>query len=150
ALSCKKSPPIEEYHKGNLTILTDASFESVTQALADGYMMTYPDTKINVETKKEDHAFMDLLQGKAKIIVMSRDLNGEEIKEYERVMDLEYRPDRFAADAVVFVVPKDSPLQSISMDEIIDALHSEEKKLIFDGTNSSNLNFVAQKINKKP
>ncbi len=149
-LSCKKSPPIEEYHKGNLTILTDASFESVTQALADGYMMTYPDTKINVETKKEDHAFLDLLQGKAKIIVMSRDLNGEEIKEYERVMGLKYRPDRFAADAVVFVVPKDSPLQSISMDEIIDALHSEEKKLIFDGTNSSNLNFVAQKINKKP
>lgn len=150
AISCKKNQPLDEYHKGSLTIITDESFQSVTQALADGYMMNYPDTEVLVSTKKEDHAFMDLLKRKAKIIVMSRDLNEKEIKEYERILDLKYRPDKFAADAVVFVVPKDSPMESISIEEIEKEMQSEDKKLIFDGTNSSNLNFVAQKLNKKP
>lgn len=72
--SCSKGDKQEEvsYHKGDLTIQTDGSFESVTNALADGYMIAYPDTKIKVEVKKEDLAFLDLISDKTKIIVMSR------------------------------------------------------------------------------
>ncbi len=148
--SCKKNSEPENYHQGNLTILTDESFESVTQALADGYMINYPDAKLKVQVKKEDFGFMDLLKNKAQIIVMSRELSAKEIAEFERVVDLKYRPDKFAADAVVFVVPKNSVKESISMDEIKNGLLSDDKPFIFDGTNSSNLNFVAQKMNKKP
>lgn len=150
-VSCKKETTEKtNYHKGKLTILADDSFKSVTEALADGYMINYPDAQITVETRKEDLAFLDLLKNKAKIIVMSRDLNNKEIKEYERIVDLKYQPAKFAADAVIFVVPKNSPQESISMQEIEQELSSDSKKLIFDGTNASNLNFVAQKLNKKP
>ena len=48
---CKKEEKSPSYHKGDLTILTDESFQSVTEALADGYMINYPDTRIKVETK---------------------------------------------------------------------------------------------------
>lgn len=147
---CKKEEKSPSYHKGDLTIFTDESFQSVTEALADGYMINYPETRIKVETKKEDLGLLDLLKGKAKVIVMSRNLNPEEIKTYEERTDLKFLPAKFAADAVVFVVPKDSPKESISMDEINSGLLSEEKKFIFDGTNSSNLNFVAEKLKKQP
>ena len=151
-VSCgkKKSNKTVNYHQGDLTVLTDDSFQSVTEALADGYMINYPETKLRVETKKEDLAFMDLLQGKAKVVVMSRTLTDQEKKEYIRITENKFEPAKFAADAVVFVVPKESGIKSISMEEISTALQSEEKRLIFDGTNSSNLNFVAQKLNKKP
>lgn len=150
AVSCKKEDKSPSYHKGDLTILTDESFKSVTEALADGYMMNYPETHIKIVTQKEDLAFLDLLKDKARITVMSRDLTPEEKKAYEEQVDLKFLPARFAADAVVFVVPKDSPKQSISMDEIKSGLESDAKNFIFDGTNSSNLNFVAQKLNKQP
>lgn len=150
AVSCKKEDKSPSYHKGDLTILADESFKSVTEALAEGYMINYPDTRIKVVTKKEDLGFMDLLNDKARIAVMSRDLSPEEKKAYEEQVDLKFLPAKFAADAVIFVVPKDSPKEKISMDEIKNGLESDEKNFIFDGTNSSNLNFVAQKLKKQP
>lgn len=150
AVGCKKEEKSPSYHKGDLTILADESFKSVTEALAEGYMINYPDTRIKVVTKKEDLGFMDLLNDKARIAVMSRDLTPEEKKAYEEQVDLKFLPAKFAADAVIFVVPKDSPKESISMDEIRNGLESDDKSFIFDGTNSSNLNFVAQKLKKQP
>ena len=146
----KKAEPAESYYKGSLTVLADDSFQSVMEALAEGYMINYPDSDIKVENKKEDIALLDLLQKKAKIIVMSRDLSESERKEYERVIDLPYEPAKFAADAVLFVVPKESTINSISYDDIQKELLSDDKKFVFDGTNSSNLNFVAQTFKKKP
>lgn len=149
--SCsKKEEPAESYFKGTMTILADDSFQSVTEALAEGYMINYPDSKIEVKKTKEDIAFLDLLKKKTKIIVMSRDLSDKEKKEYETQIDLPFQPAKFAADAVLFVVPKESTLNSISFDEIQKGLSSKDKKFIFDGTNSSNLNFVAQTFNRKP
>lgn len=150
SLSCKKEDLSVTFNKGDLTIVTDESFKSVTEALADGYMASYPEAHLKVVTKKEDLGFIDLIDAKAKIIVMSRDLSPKEKKAYEDRVDLKLTPARFAADAVVFVVPKESPKTSISMDEITNGLQSDDKGFIFDGTNSSNLNFVAQKIGKEP
>ncbi|WP_292008360.1 substrate-binding domain-containing protein [Chryseobacterium sp.] len=138
------------YYKGELTVLTDESFKSVTEALAEGYMINYPEARIKVVTKKEDLGFVDLLNDKAKLVVMSRDLTPEEIETYKKQVELKFEPARFAADGVVFIVPKTSSKNSISMDEIKKGLHSEDKPLIFDGTNSSNLNFVAQKFKESP
>jgi len=149
-VSCKKEDKSPSYHKGDLTILTDESFKSVTEALADGYMINYPETKIKVVTRKEDLGFLDLLQGKARIAVMSKELSPEEVKAFEEQVDMKILPAKFAADAVVFVVPINSPKTSISMDEIKNGLQSDNKDFIFDGTNSSNLNFVAQKLKKQP
>ena len=149
-INCKKEEKSPSYNKGDLTIYTDESFQSVTEALADGYMINYPETRIKVATQKEDLGLLDLLNGKAKVIVMSRNLTTEEVKTYEERTDLKFLPSKFAADAVVFVVPKNSPKENISMDEINEGMLSENKNFIFDGTNSSNLNFVAEKLKKQP
>lgn len=138
------------YNKGSLTIYTDASFLSMTQALADGYMIQYPEVKLSVKAQKEDLEFLDLLHGKAKIIVLGKELSRREKAEYERMTQLKFVPAPVAADGVAFIVPKDSPKNSISLDEIKQGLLSDAKPFIFDGANSSNLNFVAEKINEKP
>jgi len=150
-VSCsKKGEKSLSYNNGEMTILTDESFKSVTEALAEGYMISYPESKIKVVTKKEDLGFLDLLNNKVKIAVMSKDLSPEEKKAYEEQVDLKFIPAKFAADAVVFVVPKSSEKTSITMEEIVKGMQSEEKNFIFDGANSSNLNFVAQKLKKLP
>ncbi|WP_419869721.1 PstS family phosphate ABC transporter substrate-binding protein [Chryseobacterium sp. CT-SW4] len=148
---CKKKSEITaSYYKGDLTVLTDESFKSVTEALAEGYMINYPEAKIKVITKKEDLGLVDLLNDKAKLVVMSRNLTPAEIDAYKKNVELKFEPARFAADAVVFIVPKNSSKTSLSMDEIKNGLHSGDKQFIFDGTNSSNLNFVAQQFKESP
>lgn len=146
----KKTESKVTYNKGEMTISTDESFKSVTEALVEGYMISYPETKIKVVTKKEDLGFLDLLNDKVRISVMSKELSPDEIKAYEEKVDMKIIPAKFAADAVVFFVPKDSEKSSITMEEITSGLQSEDKNFVFDGTNSSNLNFVAQKLKKQP
>ena len=146
----KKTESKVTYNKGEMTISTDESFKSVTEALVEGYMISYPETKIKVVTKKEDLGFLDLLNDKVRISVMSKELSPDEIKAYEEKVDMKIIPAKFAADAVVFFVPKDSEKSSITMEEISSGLQSEDKNFVFDGTNSSNLNFVAQKLKKQP
>lgn len=151
-LSCKKetAKEIDTPNKGEITVETDESFKSVVEALAERYTALNPETKINVVIKKEDLGLLDLLDRKVRIAVMSRELSVKEKEAYDKKIDLPWLPGKFAADAVLFVVPKDSPLQSISMEEIYSELNSDKKRFIFDGTNSSNLNFIAQKFKKDP
>ncbi|KFC20826.1 PstS family phosphate ABC transporter substrate-binding protein [Epilithonimonas lactis] len=150
--ACSKEKPkeIDTPNKGEITVETDESFKSVIEALAERYMALNPQTKINVVIKKEDLGLLDLLDRKVRIAVMSRELSQKEKEAYDTKIDLPWLPGKFAADAVLFVVPKDSPLESISMDDIYAELKSDKKRLIFDGTNSSNLNFIAQKFKKDP
>ncbi|MDP2454885.1 MULTISPECIES: PstS family phosphate ABC transporter substrate-binding protein [unclassified Kaistella] len=152
SISCKKKPTklIDSPQQGEITMEVDESFASVSEALTDRYMALYPKTKINLKIKKEDFAFLDLLEGKVRVIVMSRELNESEKKAYKKETTLDWLPAKFAGDAVVFIVPKNSPKETITIDEIRNELNNDKKNIIFDGTNSSNLNFVAQKLNTKP
>lgn len=136
--------------QGEITISTDESFKSVAEALTDRYMALYPNTKINLEIKKEDLGYLDLLDNKVRVVVMSRELSQKEKDAYKSKIDMDMVPARFAADAVVFIVPKSSTRTSISLNEIKEELNSDNKRIVFDGTNSSNLNFVAQKLNTTP
>ena len=150
-ISCKKDKKvIDDPHQGTISIAVDESFKSVSEALTERYVALNPESKINLIIKKEDLAFLDLLENKVRVIVMSRELSDKEKQGFKDKIGLEIQPAKFAADAVVFIVPKDSPKQSITMEEIKLELNSDSKKLIFDGTNASNLNFVAQELSTTP
>ena len=150
-ISCSKDKKvIDDPHQGTISIAVDESFKSVSEALTQRYMALNPESKINLIIKKEDLALLDLLDNKVRVIVMSRELSDKEKKGFKDKIGLELQPAKFAADAVVFVVPKNSARESISLEEIKAELNSDAKRLIFDGTNSSNLNFVAQKLKTTP
>lgn len=151
-MSCNKKSDtvLSTPQKGKIVIDADESFKSVMQALTDSYEYDNPSAKINLVIKQEDFGLLDLLNGKADIAVLSRELSPEEKAAYDAKVGLKWQPAKFAGDAVVFVVPQSSELTSISYDEIIKMLESPEENFVFDNTNSSNLNFVAQKINKQP
>lgn len=150
-ISCKKAERIpDDPQQGTITVAADESFRSVSEALTDRYMALNPKTKINLVIKKEDLAFLDLLENKVRVIVMSRELSAKEKEAFKANIDMDLQPGKFAADAVVFIVPKNSARESVTMAELERELHSDQKKVIFDGTNSSNLNFVAQKFATTP
>lgn len=148
-LTCSKSK-VDTPAQGEITVVSDEAFKNVSEALVDRYVAHYPETKINLVVKKEDLAFIDLLEKKARVIVMSRELTEGEKKLYAEKIDMPLQPAMFAGDAVVFIVAKDDPRNNISVEEIKAELLSEKKNMIFDGANASNFNFVAQKLKLEP
>ncbi len=151
--SCQKSEEkvvVDDPHQGEITLTTDESFKSVAEALSERYMAIYPKTKINLKIQKEDLGFLDLMNKKARVAILSRELTKSEKETYIARTDDDILPAPFAADAVVFFVAKNALRSSISLDEIKAELHSEKKNIIFDGTNSSNLNYIAQKLKSAP
>lgn len=147
--SCKKQEA-NVPNKGEIVVVADESFKNVTTALAERYMAFYPDTKINVRFQKEDYALADLLKQNVRVIVMSRDLTDKEKKLYKDMIDIPLQPAKFAGDATVFVTAKNTSRNSITVDELKQQLLSEKRKVIFDGANTGNFNFVAQRLNLKP
>ncbi|WDT68973.1 PstS family phosphate ABC transporter substrate-binding protein [Cloacibacterium sp. TD35] len=137
-------------NKGEIVIAADESFRNVTEALAERYVAHYPETKLHLKFQKEDYALMDLLKQNVRVIVMSRELTDKEKELYKQMVDLPLKPAKFAGDAAVFIVAKNSPRNSISIEDIKKELQSDEKNIIFDGVNASNFNFVAQKLNLPP
>ena len=148
-LSCSKEQSSAP-NKGEIVVVADESFKNVTTALAERYMAFYPDTKINVRFQKEDYALMDLLKQNVRVVIMSRELTNKEKKLYKEMVDMPLEPARFAGDATVFIVAKNSPRNSITIDEIRSELLSDQKKIIFDGARTGNFNFISQKLNIKP
>lgn len=150
--SCaKKSDKVlDDPSQGQITIEVDESFKSVLEALTDAYTNLNPNAKLNLVIKKEDLGFLDLLEGKTRVAIMSRELTTKERAAFDQKVNLKWQPAKFAGDAVVFVVPKESTKESITYEEIEKELASDSKNIIFDGSNSSNLNFIAQKFNKQP
>lgn len=150
--SCNKSKsePLDTPAQGTITMEADESFKSVVEALTERYMALNPSTKINVIYKKEDIGFLDLLDRNTRLVVMSRNLTKSEKEAYDKKIDLPWQPAKFAADALVFVVSKNNTsLKELSVDDIKQRISSDEKTLIFDGANSSNINFIAQEFNVK-
>ena len=148
-LSCKEDKS-DNPQRGDITIVADESFHNVTEALTYRYMQAYPDAKINVVYKKENAALSDLLNNKARVVIMSRELTDQERKLYDSQVALPWQPAYFAADALIFVVPKNSPITHLTYDQIRDALLSGERQLIFDGADGSNTNYIAQVYGLSP
>lgn len=150
-VSCKKSrTKLDDPQQGTITVSSDESFRSVAEALTERYMALFPETKINLVIQKEDLGFLALLDKKVRVAILSRELTSKEKEAYRIKIGDEIVPARFAADAVVFITGKNSSVSELDMEDIKRELQSETKRFVFDGTNSSNLNFVAQKIGAKP
>ena len=92
-VSCAKDNT-DNPQTGSITVEADESFENISRVLKDRYMLFYPKTKINLVTKKENVALQDLLHGKARVIVMSRELTDDEKKAFKQRFKAEVEPAR--------------------------------------------------------
>lgn len=149
-VSCNSSQKAEELHvnKGRITVAADESFKHIVDAQVAAYKAHYPETEFDVIYTPEQKAIGLMLSDSAELAVVSRELTVEEQK-YFTSRQLEYLPGRMAWDAVVLIVNKENPLEKITTSSIKEILEGEntERKLVFDNSSSSNLNFLLNYFN---
>lgn len=137
-------------NKGSAIIAIDEAILPVIKAQISAYKIHYPMTTINPRFVSEQKAIALLLKDSVGMAATTRDLNADELK----VMNsrgIKYNPARMAIDAVALIVNKDYKDSAISLEKLKYLLtdKTSKTKLIFDKSNSSNLNSVMNKLEIK-
>jgi phosphate transport system substrate-binding protein len=144
---------------GVITILTDESFYPIVKAEVKAFENSYRDATIKIQCQPEDEAVMALLNNKAEMIFISRELTKEE-KEFLKAKKVSIRTNKIATDAIALIVNKDYPDSLITVNQLKAVLSGNKNQwrqltpylpdlpgIIIDKGSSSNLGFVKNHLN---
>jgi phosphate transport system substrate-binding protein len=139
--------------KGEITVAVDESFQQIIEAEKGSFEKTFPYTKINLVYKPEGEAVAMLLNDKARMAVVARELDEKE-KVIFKQGDFRYKSYKFAGDGIALITNKANRDTLITTSELEGIMKGTKKNwsgreivLVFDGTSSSNLSFLVDTFN---
>ncbi len=148
-IGCSYNPQESEntIKRGNASIAADESLKPIVEAQVQAYQAHYPEATFDVIYVPEQKAINLMLQDSVEMVVVTRELNKNELSYYEQTKT-KYEPAAMALDAVMLIVNESSDMASVTLDELKDIFLSKraKKTLVFDNSNSSNLAFLRQKL----
>jgi phosphate transport system substrate-binding protein len=142
---------------GEITVAVDESFQQIIEAEKSSFEKTFPYTKINLVYKPEGEAVAMLLNDKARLAVVARELDEKE-KAIFKQDDIRYKSYKFAGDGIALITHKSNRDTLITTKQLEGIMKGTNKNwsgreivLVFDGTSSSNLSFLLDtfKIDRK-
>ena len=151
-LNACNSSKIEEpsINKGTINIAVDESIKKIMEAQINSHHIHYPNTKINIEYVPETKGINRLLDDSVTLACTTREFNESELLELKN-RGIKYLPARMALDAVALIQNKNNKKNTISLEELKTLLtdKNSKTKLVFDKSNSSNLNIILEKLSIK-
>lgn len=155
----KDGKELDSPANGTITVAVDESFQQIIEAEKMAFEKTFPYTKINLVYKPEGEAVAMMLNEKARMAIIARELNATEKETFKRD-DFRYKSYKFAGDGIALITNKSNRDTLITTKELESIMKGTQKKwaksgndivLVFDGTSSSNLNFLIDtfKIDRK-
>ncbi len=150
---------LDNPRQGTINVSSDESFQPLVDALTLAYEGIYPEAHFIVSYKPEQEAILALLKDSARIAFTSRVLTVEE-KEIIRKQEGSVKEQKIAIDGIALITStanQDSlitlkELEGIFKGQIKDwsqvkgSGHSGPITLVFDNSNSSNLNFMLKRF----
>ncbi|MHC1736719.1 MAG: PstS family phosphate ABC transporter substrate-binding protein [Ignavibacteriaceae bacterium] len=147
---------------GSIHISVDESFRSVFESQINTFESIYRDTKISVSYYDELKTVNDLLAGSSRLIVLSRELNRDEQKVFEK-KQIVPRTTKIAYDGITLITNKRNRDTLLTYDNLLKILngdirnwnqlnvksHNSGIKLIFDSKNSGIIRYLFEKAGIK-
>lgn len=112
--------------KGTLRSVGSDTLQPLMKAWAERFMSFHPDVRIDIEGKGSNTAPPALIAGTSHLSPMSRALHASEIEAFEQKFGYKPRGIRSAVDSICVFVHKDSPLRSLSLEQV-DAIFSRTR-----------------------
>ncbi len=152
----------DSYFEGEITVVVDKAFQPIMEAESDAFMHANPKAKINLKFSNENNAVADIINDKARIAIISRDLTESEKKVFTQT-NIEYRSFKFVGDALALITHPSNKVKTFHVNKLADLMNGKISKwsefdkngksskvvLVFDDANGSNLNYLLQKFNIK-
>lgn len=143
----KKSAVEEEtVAAGNVKLIVDESFQPIVDEEARVFEYLYPKAKLDISYQTENSVLRLLLNDSIRFAILSRDLRPDEVKV---LTDRTLPPvvNRFAVDAITFIVNETSNDTLTTVSEIKKLLNGETKTttdIVFDNGNSSLVRYLKE------
>ena len=142
---CKNSDSSSEtIIKGSTNVLVDESFQPLIEDQVAVFQGQY-NAKIMVSAKSEKEIIRAFLADTARIVVLSRKLNEDEKKHFEK-LQIKPKITKIASDAIAFISNKNNKDTLISVQDVILFMQgrtpSKIKGLVFDNPNSSTVRYI--------
>ncbi|NLR82825.1 substrate-binding domain-containing protein [Chitinophaga eiseniae] len=137
--------------EGTIRISVDETYKPLMDSEIKVFESLYPKAHIVASYKPEADCFKDLLNDSARLVIVTRDFNKQEL-EYFKQIKITPNSLLLAWDALALVVNKDNPDSVFTMDQvrsIMDGTAKDRKwQLVFDNANSSTVRYIMDSINK--
>lgn len=152
--------PTDTPTTGEITIAADESFRPLVEAQVDVFQSDYKYTTITPVWRPENEAIRDLLEGKVRLVIVSRELTEAEKDVLRQQKLIPKNPLKVAVDGVGLIVNKQNPDSMLTMDQLRSIFSGQIKTwsdlggagsnqditIVFDNNNSSNLNFILERF----
>jgi phosphate transport system substrate-binding protein len=151
-IGCSSSTEGEEVdiNKGTIKIAVDESLKPLIEAQINSYRAYYPNAVINALYVSEQKAISLLFNDSVSLIATTRDFNKEEMKFVMSKVNY-HLPGRMALDGVAVIVNKNYKDSTITIEQLQKLMSDKnaKTKLVFDNGNSSNINYMKEKLGLK-
>lgn len=134
---------------GTLQMVVDPSFKNLAHALADMYMVEYPDVKIEIKEEIEEKAIKQFYEGEVPLLIVGKTLTQQQQDHMFAKTDIHYKASQIGLDAAIFITSVNNPITEISEKTIQENLYKENPAVtfVFDHPNSVNFNTVNSRLN---
>jgi len=139
----KKGVVKETRTSGTTTLLVDESFARILDDQIEVFKSDYPEATVSTILGNENKILPTFLNGKVKMIILSRMLTKEEEGYYTKKQYPIYT-DRFAVDGIALITNSNNIDTNITVTEVFDILKGTSKtnkKLVFDNAYSSTIRY---------
>jgi len=150
-VSCDDTPKHPDtLSKGVIDISVDETYQPVIDEELKVFDSSYPDARITIHYKPEAECFKDYFDGKARIILVTRQLTKAEKDACEqRKIFTSSLP--LARDAVAVIVNNSSADSLLGKDElkgILTGIYKKKYTVVFDNQSSSTVRYVMDSVLK--
>lgn len=142
--------PTDTPNQGSIRISVDETYKPVIEQQLRVFDSSFPDAHIEVAYKSEADCFRDYLDGKVRLILVTRELSEQE-KEFCKSKQIVPSSLALARDAVAVIVNRadaDSLFGVAKLKGILTGEAKEARNVVFDNGGSSTLRFIQDSILK--
>ncbi|RZJ31349.1 MAG: phosphate ABC transporter substrate-binding protein [Flavobacterium sp.] len=148
AYNCKKkeAEPRETILEGKATVITDETLTPIIEDQISVFESEYK-AKIDLISKSETEVVNALLDGSAKIAILSRKLSADELKVFNK-KSLYPKITKFATDGIALIRNQKNNDTIVALSDVLDFMRGKPvdgiKGLAFDNPNSSTVRYMCE------
>jgi phosphate transport system substrate-binding protein len=138
-------------NSGTINVSVDETLQPLMLAEFNVYAFQNQNAKLNVTFKPEREVFDDFKNDSARAIIVTRELTEDEMNYFKSIQYVP-RSMPFAKDAISFIVNKNNPCDSFTLDELIKTIKGQSTTnsvIVFDNNGSSTLRWLKDSLLKK-
>lgn len=148
--SCGSDPniPTDTLTSGKVDISVDETYQPIIEQQLRVFDSSYPDAHITAHYKSESDCIKDLLENKARLALVTRDLNAEEKKfcEQNSIAPSSLEIARDAVAVIINPASNDTAMTVDNLKAIITGQYKNKYTVVVDNEGSSTVRFITDSI----